>query len=55
MRETDADAIAEGIEEILGREDLSTVSRNGRELVEGTYSFEAAVDRYKTILSEVTR
>ena len=55
MRETEADAIAEGIEEILGREDLSTVSRNGRELVEGTYSFEAAVDRYKAILSEVTR
>ena len=54
MRETDADAIAEGIEEILARENLSAVSRNGRELVEGTYSFEAAVDRYEAILSGVT-
>ena len=54
MRETDADAIAEGIEEILEREDLPTVGRNGRELVEATYSFDAAVDRYEAILSGVT-
>ena len=54
MRETDADAIAEGIEEILAREDLPTVGRNGRELVEATYSFDAAVDRYEAILSGVT-
>ena len=53
MRETDADAIAEGIEKILEREDLPTVSRNGRELIERTYSFDAAVDRYEAILSEV--
>jgi glycosyltransferase involved in cell wall biosynthesis len=54
MRETEADAIADGIEEILRRENLPTVSRNGRELVEATYSFEAAVDRYEAILSGVT-
>ncbi|PSP77593.1 glycosyl transferase family 1 [Halobacteriales archaeon QS_4_69_225] len=54
MRETDADAIAGGIEEILEREDLPTVGRNGRELVEATYSFDAAVDRYEAILSGVT-
>ena len=54
MRETDADAIAGGIEEILAREDLPTVGRNGRELVEATYSFDAAVDRYEAILSGVT-
>jgi len=53
MRETDAAAIADAIEEILGREDLPAVGRNGRELVERTYSFDAAVDRYEGILSGV--
>ena len=55
MRETDADAIAGGVEEILRRDDLPAVSQSGRELVEATYSFDAAVDRYEGILRALAR
>jgi hypothetical protein len=50
MRETGAEAISNAVEGILGREDLPAVGRDGRELVEATYSFDAAVDRYERIL-----
>jgi glycosyltransferase involved in cell wall biosynthesis len=53
MDGTDPDDIREDLVAILDREDLAEVSANGRRLVETEYSFEAAVDRYRRILSEV--
>lgn len=46
-------AIATRIEEILSDEELSTVSKNGRKLIQEQYSFQAAVKRYERILSEI--
>ena len=53
LDETDPDSIADAIVSSLEREDLPAMSRNGRELVERRYSFDAAVDRYEAILSDV--
>ncbi|MFC7077587.1 glycosyltransferase [Haloarcula halophila] len=41
------------IEAILDRNDLRAVSARGRELIESTYSFESACDRYRSILQEL--
>ncbi|GGN88034.1 MULTISPECIES: glycosyltransferase family 4 protein [Haloarcula] len=46
----DPAALADGIEAILGRDDLATVSETGRDLIESEYSFEAACERYRQIL-----
>ncbi|WP_254274262.1 glycosyltransferase family 4 protein [Haloarcula marina] len=43
-------ALADGIEEILARDDLANISENGRDLIEAEYSFEAACERYRQIL-----
>jgi glycosyltransferase involved in cell wall biosynthesis len=40
---------------ILERNDLDTISANGRDLIEHEYSFEAACERYKSILAACTR
>lgn len=53
MEDVDGEAIAVEIERILARDDLETVSRAARELIEEQYSFEAAIDRYQTILDEL--
>jgi glycosyltransferase involved in cell wall biosynthesis len=53
LDETDPDSIADAIVSSLERGDLPAMSRNGRELVERRYSFDAAVDRYEAILSDV--
>jgi len=53
LDETDPDSIADAIVSGLERGDLPAMSRNGRELVERRYSFDAAVDRYEAILSDV--
>lgn len=45
--------IAAAVAGILDRDDLADVSARGRELVEEEYSFEAAVGRYRRILSAV--
>ena len=50
MDDVESEALARDIEAILDREDLQTVSRNARELVETEYSFEAAVRRWRAIL-----
>lgn len=50
----DERAIAADIERIVSEENLSEVSHAARELIETTYSFDAAVERYSTILQEVT-
>jgi len=41
--------------DILERDDLDTISETGRELIEAEYSFEAACERYRSILSECSR
>jgi glycosyltransferase involved in cell wall biosynthesis len=51
MDDTRTDAIVEDIASIMQRNDLETISENGRTLIEDEYSFEAAVDRYRTILA----
>ena len=51
MDDTRTDAIVEDIASIMQRNDLETISENGRTLTEDEYSFEAAVDRYRTILA----
>jgi glycosyltransferase involved in cell wall biosynthesis len=53
MEGTDPDNLCEDIVRILRRDNLHEVSANGRELIEEKYSFEAAVDRYRQILSEI--
>ena len=53
LDETDPDSIADAIVSGLERGDLPAMSRNGRELVERRYSFDAAVDRYEVVLSDV--
>jgi glycosyltransferase involved in cell wall biosynthesis len=53
MDEPEAGPIARDVESILERADLPTISRNGRQLIEAEYSFEAAVDRYRAILEAV--
>lgn len=47
------EALRETVLDVLSREDLADISENGRELIERDYSFEAACERYATILSQV--
>jgi glycosyltransferase involved in cell wall biosynthesis len=47
-------ALASQISSLLCREDLPTISENGRELIEREYSFDAACDRYRRILAAVS-
>jgi glycosyltransferase involved in cell wall biosynthesis len=51
MTDSDAETILEDIEAIMDRDDLTDISANGRALIEDKYSFEAAVERYREILS----
>ena len=46
-------AIAERIGDVQRRDDLETLSENGRAVAEREYSFEAAVARYRRILETV--
>jgi len=48
---TDPEAIESTIRAILDRDDLDTISANGRDLIEREYSFEAAQRRYREILA----
>lgn len=50
-----ANGLARDIEAILNRKDLEDISANCRALVEGTYDFEAAVDRYRDILDQISQ
>ena len=45
--------IASDIESIIARSDLGTVSGRGRALIEDSYDFDAAVERYRAILRGV--
>lgn len=54
LEDRSAEEIAAMVNEILARDDLAGVSANARRLAETEYSFEAAVDRYRRILLELT-
>lgn len=54
MESDRATVIRDDIVEILGRTDLDRISATGRELICEKYSFTAAVDRYQTILGEIS-
>jgi len=55
MDSTDPDDIRRELLSILDREDLPTISRAGQTLIEEEYSFEAATQRYRSILQRVGR
>lgn len=54
MRSRDPETIRRDVESILGRDDLRDVSANGRALAEREYSRAAAVERYRSILRDVS-
>jgi glycosyltransferase involved in cell wall biosynthesis len=54
MTDTDPDQIAADIESILDRDDLDALSDTVRQLIEDEYSFEAAVERYRSILTDIS-
>ncbi|WP_372480661.1 glycosyltransferase family 4 protein [Halomicrobium sp. HM KBTZ05] len=53
IADRDPATLRDGIESILGRDDLDEISARGRTLVEDEYSFEAACERYREILRSV--
>jgi glycosyltransferase involved in cell wall biosynthesis len=54
MESVDDETIAREIEKILTRADLNEISKNARSLVEERYSFSGAVNRYRSILTEIS-
>ena len=54
MESDRATVIRDNIVEILRRTDLGRISATGREIICEEYSFTAAVDRYQTILGEMS-
>jgi glycosyltransferase involved in cell wall biosynthesis len=55
MTEREPAAVADRIEAILSRDDTERITRNAQELIEQEYVFDAAVDRYRHILTEIER
>ncbi len=53
MTEKRVDSIVTRLETIANRDDLSSISENGRQLIEDEYSFEGSVRRYRKILSKL--
>jgi glycosyltransferase involved in cell wall biosynthesis len=53
MAEMQSGSIVPRVETIAGREDLASISDNGQQLIEEEYSFEAAIQRYREILSKL--
>jgi glycosyltransferase involved in cell wall biosynthesis len=53
MEGTDAEEISEDIINILSDDTLRNISKNCRYVVEQNYSYDAAVRRYRQILSEI--
>ncbi len=54
MEESKSTVIADQITEILETGNLSAASKNGRTLIEKEYSFEAAVERYRKIILDLS-
>jgi glycosyltransferase involved in cell wall biosynthesis len=53
MAEMQSGSIVPRVETIAGREDLASISDNGQQLIEEEYSFEAAIQRYREVLSKL--
>lgn len=53
MNETSSKSVVDRIRNILARDDLTEVSASGRGFVEERFSFEATVERYRDIFSEI--
>lgn len=53
MTERRIDSIVPRLETIANRDDLLSISKNGRQLIEDEYSFEGAVRRYRRIFSKL--
>lgn len=53
MTETDPEEMADDIDKILNRNDLKEISENCRNFAVDNYSFEASVERFRTLLSDV--
>lgn len=53
MTERRIDSIVTRLETIANRDDLPSISKNGRQLIEDEYSFEGAVRRYWRIFSKL--
>jgi glycosyltransferase involved in cell wall biosynthesis len=54
INQTDSEALASAISEILAREDLHRISKNARNLAVREYSYEAAVSRYQSIVRSIS-
>lgn len=54
MKELDTTMIAKDIRQILTREDLAKISANCRKLIEQEYNHDAAVERYRQILTTIS-
>jgi len=53
MTDRSPETIGAAVREILAREDLGEIADNARRLTENEYSFEAAVERYRSILRRI--
>lgn len=53
IRDTSPDELAEAIRVSITHDNLATISRNGRHLVEESFSYDAAIRRYESILSDI--
>lgn len=53
MNNIESKTIAGEVEAILEQENLELISRNARELIEDEYSFDAAVERYRSIFKNI--
>jgi glycosyltransferase involved in cell wall biosynthesis len=53
MREEDPEAIANRVQEILARDDLSEISANARSLAENEFSFDRTVQRYREMFEAI--
>lgn len=54
MEKVDDEMIVEEIETILEQRDLEIMSQNAQKLIEEKYSFECAMERYATLLVEIS-
>lgn len=53
MEQTDPESIVDDLKRILSNDDLNKIGANGRKMVESEYSFDAAVERYREILTRL--
>lgn len=54
MENNNPECVAENVIRVLEHPDLDKIVKNARELVEKEYTYEAAVERYRMILKELS-